>query len=271
MSRNKAKNNTEATQRHRMVRWLENRRFIAFAIVAFSFVSVGLVFLTNILNLWTKLSEDPSSADRIAAVKTLSEGIEKIKILLPFDQAFSDCLKRRSEPFETAVEACARERKLSQTDAINIIDRNIASLKLFFSTDELAEIDNGLLTLRYLAYEMQNNQLALEHWRKMGCPLRISFLGSGELSKLPRDKEGKTKCVLSVETFKSFLERKASNGDPFSALSHGQLSADRVKVFIIPGNDDTIDNYFLESNKMLYSAMLRQVDSLTPRLRALME
>src|SRR6266511_1465753 len=62
------------------------------------------------------------TATRIAAVTNLKSDLEKVKTLLPFDQAFSDCLKKRQEPFLKAVEACARERKVRGEDVQQIIN-----------------------------------------------------------------------------------------------------------------------------------------------------
>lgn len=270
-NRKRQKFSSDVTFRERITRSLENRPAIAVSIVVFGAIGALIVVFNNFLSVKAKIKETPTSTTRIAAIINLKDDLNRIRILLPFDQSFSDCLKRRREPFESAVEACARERKLSQADAIEMVDKNLSPLKLLFSQKELGAISEHLQAIRYLAYEMQNNQLALEHWRKIGCSNRIKLLDSKDAEKLPKDQDGNAKCALSVETYSNFLERSAGNQDRVSVIKRGTVGINRIKVFIVPGEEDTIDNYFLKSNNMLYSAALQHIEQITPFLKDLMK
>ncbi len=218
------------------------------------------------------LVADPLRQDRVTAIKRLADDLEQVKVLLPPGKVIADCLQARSrEEFAKAFEACDSESKRNQTHALNILNRNLSNLKLFLSSDQLAMVYKRLEAIRFAAYEMHNNNLTKERWRADGCPPSIDFVDSSTTDKLSRDEQGQVKCVLSVEGYNSFLNRQATNDDPFSAIVIQSMPRTRGKSFIVPGEQDFIEDYFLSADKRLYNSMLGDMDKLLLQLKELVE
>ena len=230
------------------------------------------VFLIVFFYNPASLVADTLRQNRITAIKKLADDLEQVKVLLPPERVIADCLQIKSrEEFGKAFEACDAESKRNHTHALNILDRNLSNLTLFLSSDQLATIQKRLETIWFATYEMHNNNLAKERWRADGCPPSIDLIDSSNTDKLPRNEEGQFKCVLSVEGYDSFLNRRAPNDDPFSAIVAQNMPINRVNSFIIPGTQGFIDNYFLSANKLLYASMLGEMEKLLLQLKKLVE
>jgi hypothetical protein len=229
------------------------------------------VFLIVFFYNPASLVADPAKPQRVDAIKRLVDDLEQVKVLLPPDKVLSDCLRAKSgEGFFNAFETCDSESKRNHTHALNLLDRNWANLKLFLPVDQLKIIQKQLEAIRFAVYEMHNNHLAKKRWQSEGCPASIQFIDSSSLNKLPRDDQGRVKCTLSVEDYDDFLNKRERTDDRFSSIVSRTISKTNAKTFIVPGDRDTIEDYFLRSNKQLYNSMLRDMEKLLDDLKELL-
>ncbi len=253
------------TQDEEIVRKLRSKRPIGWVVVVFAVVSALVALSNDLLELISR--DDLSRQERVAAIKGLVDDLEKVKVLLPPDKVIGDCLnERHGEGLTNAFEACDSQSKRNQTHALNLVDRNLANLKVFLPANDLKTVTKRLAAIRFAAYEMHNNHLAKQRWHSEGCPSAIDFLDASNTDKLPRDQQGKVKCALSVESYDSFLNRGATTDDPFSAIVTQSIPMNRLRLFVVPGSQDSIEDYFLRSNKRLYNSMLSEMGELLPEL-----
>ena len=258
------------TRDEQIVRKLTSKRPIAWAVAVFAVVSALVAFSNDLLELIGR--DDLSRQERVAAIRGLADDLEKVKVLLPPDKVIADCLNsRHGERFTNAFEACDSQSKRNQTHALNLLDRNLATLKVFLPANDLNTVTKRLEAIRFGAYEMHNNHLAKERWHSEGCPSAIDFLDASNTDKLPRDQQGKVKCALSVESYDTFLNRGATTDDPFSAVASQSIPTNGLKLFVVPGTQESIEDYFLRSNKRVYNSMLGEMGELLPELKEIAE
>jgi hypothetical protein len=243
---------------------------ISGAVTIIGFV-LGLVFYFFPLN-----TDNSPKVAGVAAVTNLKSDLEKLKIILPVNQSLSDCMKKRKGTIDNLLEVCAQERKLQGEDPKQIIDKHSASLRLHFTEQELEQIDEGLKSIRFFAYEMWNNQLVLEGWKLKGCPSNITVLNTEEAHNYTQKHRIKSGCAIPVEKFESFFERDEKNENLITSTIKADISVNNLNFLVVaghiePGNKTTIENFFYRKNNEMYGDMLTDIKTMTPLLKKLIE
>jgi len=147
-------------------------------------------------------------AAQIDEITSINADLERLKIILPLNQAFSDCMKTRKGPYEKLLETCTQERKQQGDDPQQIIEKHRASLRLHFTEPELAQVNEGLDSIKFFAYEMWNNQIGLEGWKAKGCPDKIAVL-EGDQIRTYMQSPKRSNCSITIEKYDSFQESDA--------------------------------------------------------------
>jgi hypothetical protein len=202
-----------------------------------------------------------------------SDDLEKIKLLLPTNISLSNCIKSNlRKDFNKKYEECMLSIKQNFKDAKYLLDRNRSTISLLIDQNRAAEIAKISNQMDYLIYEMQNNQFVYEHWIFNQCPERISIISQDIIGdNLKKMHEKYPKCLLSIEGYSSFLDRMKGNKDIVSIVKMGSIKIDKVKSFIYPGNELSIDEYFLGMNNNLYKALLHEIGKLKYNLQKLID
>lgn len=246
-----------------------------FAVISGAVTILG--FILGILFYFFPLNTDNSEkVARVAAITSLKGDIEKLKVILPVNQALSDCMKKRKGTFESLLEACAQERKLLGEDPQQIIEKHRASLRLHFTDKELEQIDEGLKSIKFSAYEMWNNQLSLEGWKSKGCPSNITVLNTDEARNYMQGHRIKSGCAITVEKYESFFERDSKNENLITSTRKAEHSVDDLNFLVVaghvvPGVKTTIEDFFYRKNNEMYGDMLADIKVMTPLLKKLIE
>lgn len=220
---------------------------------------------------------DIDKQSRIDALQNLIDVFGQIKALLPPNQVISDCTKgRRNEKFLDAYEACNSISKINNTNALNLVERIIDKIKLLLPNDKYDLFVEDFEKLRFLIYEIQNNALSREHWRSNNCPNSIVF--SKDLPRFHKHNKDLMKCVLVLEGYDSFFDRKSkSEHPPYKATAKELVPMSRMSqyqyTFIIPSktaSDENIDSYFEKLNTELYTSINEQMNIIVIKFKELM-
>lgn len=241
-----------------------------------SAVTIFGVILSIIFYLFPLNTDNSAKVARVAAVTSLKGDLEKLKIILPVNQSLSDCMKKRKGNLESLLEACAQERKLQGEDPQQIIEKHRASLHLHFTDEELEQIDEGLKSIKFSAYEMWNNQLTFEGWKSKGCPSNITVLNTDEARKYVQGQSNKSGCAITVEKFEHFFERDSKNENLITSTRKAEHSVDDLNFLVVaghvvPGVKATIEDFFYSKNNELYGDMLADIKVMTPLLKKLID
>lgn len=241
-----------------------------------SAVTIIGVILSIIFYFFPLNTDNSAKVARVAAVTNLKSDLDKLKIILPLNQSFSDCMKKRKGTIDNLLEACSQERKLQGEDPQQIIEKHRATLRLHFTEQELQQIDEGLKSIKFSAYEMWNNQMALESWEMKGCSSNITILNTDEARKYMQEHKIRPGCAITVENYASFFERDAKNENLITSTRKANISVDNLNFLVVaghyePGNKTTTENFFYQKNNKMYGDMLADIKTMTPLLKKLIE
>lgn len=213
-------------------------------------------------------SDSSKHAAQLTEITSLNTDLERLKVILPLNQAFSDCMKKRKGSYEKLLETCTQERKLLGDDPQQIIEKHRAALRLHFTERELEQVNEGLDSIKFFAYEMWNNQISLEGWKAKGCPDKITVLKADEIRPYTQNhKLGN--CSISIENYDSFQERDAKNKNLITSTREAVVSVDNLNFLVIPGNQMTIQDLFFTKNNDLYGNMQEDVKTMRTLLKTL--
>jgi hypothetical protein len=176
----------------------------------------------------------------------------------------------RSQPheaFNDAYASCESQSRVDGTDAVTILDGDRSKLSMFEANRGGREIQESLTRIRYLAYEMRNDYIGRAAWRRQRCPDKVRFLfaATARPAELPRDARGQIRCVLSVEASWEFLKRYGRGGDLIAPLVPAYHRRHDAALFIVPGKQASLTQYFHDQDNTLYGAMLDEMERLTPK------
>lgn len=222
------------------------------------------------------LNTDDLAKERVAEVSSLKADLEKLKVILPVNLALSDCMNKRKGNFKHLLEVCAQERKLQGEDPQQIIEKHRATLRLHFDEQQLDQIDEGLKSIRFSAYEMWNNQLSLEGWKAKGCPSNVTVLNTEEARNFMQKHRIGSGCAITVEKYESFQERDAKNKNLITSIREADVSVDNLNFLVVPGHFEpgsktSIENFYYVKNNSMYGDMLDDIKKMTPLLKKLLE
>jgi hypothetical protein len=220
-------------------------------------------------------TDDTKKVARAAAIANLKADLEKLKVILPVNQTFSDCMKKRKGTFKDLLEACSQERKLQGEDPQKIIEKHRATLPLYFTEQELLLVNEGLKSIQFFAYEMWNNQMALEAWKANGCESNVTVLNAEEARKFTAVHKLKPGCAITVEKYESFFERSSKNDNLITSTGNAEISADNLNFLVVPGHVEqgrktTIEYFHYRKNNEMYRNMLSDINTMTTVLKRLL-
>ena len=214
--------------------------------------------------------------EKIAVIKDFMKDLERIKVLIPSQQPLTDCLKQTDnnkvsyEQFKEKYESCVSKNKYSDDHALTLLDRNLSALKLAFDDSEFKSIIEDINAIRFSIYEMHNNRLVLETWFNNSCSRFISFIKKTQFDKLPTDDTGEPRCALIVQGYEQFLQGRDTNkNDNISVIIKRKINADQFHYFIVEGDQNTIDDYFLNMNNEHYNKMTSSINSLLDKFKSI--
>lgn len=202
-------------------------------------------------------------------IKSFSDDLEKVQVLVSSNASLSQCVKSSStENFKEKFENCVRLTKQKYNDADFLVKTNLSSMALLLSAEQFSEISPIAERVRFLIYEMNNNQYIYEHWIDNGCPSSIEIIDQ-QRADLKSMHEKCPKCTLSVESYPSLLKNRKRAENFVSPIRTDRMTIERAKSFIFPGAQSTIENYFLGMNNKLYSSLLTEIYFLRQKMSTL--
>jgi len=241
-----------------------------------SILAILIVIIFSSIRLSQEVIAVQQRQEKVTVIKDFMKDLEKIKILMPSEQPLTDCLKQADnnkvnhEQFEKNYEGCVSKNKYNGDNALALLDRNLSALKLTFNDSDFKSIMEDINIIRFSIYEMHNNRLALEGWLNDGCSRFISFIEKTQSDKLSTDETGKPHCALTVQSYEQFFQGVNTNKkDNISAIVDRKVSRDQFNYFIVPGSQNTIDNYFLKMNIEHYNRMISNINNLLEKFRSI--
>ena len=101
----------------------------------------------------------------LEGIKRFSDDLEKMQLLVPSNASLSECVKSSStEDFKEKFGNCVRLIKQKFEDADFLVKRNLANMELLLSAEQFSEASQIAERVRFLIYEMNNNQYIYEYW-----------------------------------------------------------------------------------------------------------
>lgn len=237
-------------------------------------IVIGIV-VTILLVTWYAMasqdSENARSKEILGGISQFSDDLERIKELLPTNVALSQCVQStHQDGFNERFGECIESIRQNFLDARYLLRRNTARIGLLIDKDSATEICQISDRMDFLIYEMQNNQYVYERWIAEGCPKRITIVRQDEIEDAVEVLYEKyPDCLLTVETYSSFLARMKETHDLVSPLRTVTIESDRVQCLLFPGDELSIEEYFLAMNNNLYGSLLCEIDRLRTRLQLL--
>ncbi|MBP9701877.1 MAG: hypothetical protein KBD47_02770 [Candidatus Pacebacteria bacterium] len=248
---------------------------ITTALVGFVFGAIIGPVVVSFINLSFFEKERTRYEARVETTKALIADLEKIKMTAPSNSLFKECLETKdADIFETKYEDCYGELRQRQEEARSILNRNVASIKMFFDPMVSEEILETIEEMDYLLYEMEDNQYIMESWSVRECPdmvTAISFDKSASPESVRKLGPKGESCTLALQSRKNFMDRLEKGEvctDCISALRTTEVPVETVDSIIIPGDSFNLKEYILSMNSNLYSSFLANADTLLGRLRA---
>ena len=202
-----------------------------------------------------------------------SDDLDKIRVLLPSNVALSSCLEKNpGKDYREKFEKCMRVIRQNFKDAKFLLQKNHSSLDLLIDRKVATNINEICKEMDFLIYEMQNNQFVFEYWQNNGCPVNISIKAVNELKEDMSTLHSKNpKCLLSLESYPIFVSRMKENKDMVSASIESKININSVKSVVYPGNESTINDFFLNMNNYLFKQLVEKIDQLRLHLAHLIE